>query len=408
MIREFNNRTRQRRRASQRHLDDEDLLLDRRSKPVSEVGIAGIDKILFYVIVALALIGITAVYSASAMEAMESYNNTGYFAIRQLIFFIVGFGLMWTLSRVSFFNWIRWTKPIALLVIGLLFYTMHNGVEAYGAERWVNIFGIQFQPSELAKLSVILLLSQALSATSGRVSKLNWLINMAMVGVTIMLVYQQPSLSMTIILASVSACMFIISGTPVWMVLGLAGIGGAVVVNKLMHTEYQLRRIMGWINPWKDPQDTGYNIIQSLYAIGSGGLFGTGLGMSHQKLYYLPFQYTDFIFAVWAEEWGLIGCVLLLGLYITMLYRCFVISRHCKSPFGQLLGFGITLVLAGQIIINVSVATGLFPVTGVTLPLISYGGTSVLITMAMLGIMLNLSRYRTTLSQIRPIHEIIR
>ncbi len=361
---------------------------------------ANLDRPLIYTVIALSILGLTAVFSASAMEAIDKYGNSLYFVQRQLIFFILGFGLMFSVAKFPYFYWSRLTKPLALIVIGLLIYTLRSGVEAYGAERWIRVFGFQFQPSELGKISTVLLLAQALNHNRNRIWNLNFCINLLLIGATIWLILKQPNLSMTIILASLSAGIMFIAGIRP-LVLGSAGVlGGTLLVYKLMHTEYQMRRIRGWLNPWKDAQDTGYNLIQSLYAIGSGGIFGKGLGMSHQKLYYLPFQYTDFIFSVWAEEWGLLGCFVLIGLFLTLLYRGVVIASSCQSKFGQLIAMGITLILACQMTINMFVATGLFPVTGVTLPLISYGGTSVLVTMTMLGILLNISRYRTSVQSL--------
>jgi cell division protein FtsW len=157
-----------------------------------------------------------------------------------------------------------------------------------------------------------------------------------------------------------------------------------------------MKRITGWLNPWKDPLETGYNLIQSYYAIGSGGLFGVGLGNSIQKLYYLPFQHTDFIFSVICEEWGFIGATIVIGLFLLLAWRGFTISRQCPSRFGKMLAFGLTLAILLQAMINISVTIGLMPVTGVTLPLISYGGTSMIVTLGMIGILLNISRYRST------------
>lgn len=371
----------------------------------ANVAVAGMDKPLLYVTLALSVLGLATVYSASAMEAMDKYGSSLYFVQRQLVFFIAGFGLMYAVSRFPFMYWSRFTKLLALGVIGLLVYTLANGVEAYGAERWIRIAGVQFQPSELGKVSVVLLLAQALGHKLGERQRLGFLINLGLIGMTVLLIYKQPSLSMTVILSVVSAGVMWIAGIPVWILGSMGVLGGSYVVYKLLHTEYQLRRIQGWLDPWKDAQDTGYNLIQSLYAIGSGGLLGVGLGMSHQKLYYLPFQYTDFIFSVWAEEWGLVGCVFLMGLFVTLLYRGYVIARTCRSSYGQLLAMGITLMLGVQVVINLAVATGLFPVTGVTLPLISYGGTSVLVTLVMIGILFNISRYRVTVSTLSPTHE---
>lgn len=366
----------------------------------SNTVVGSMDKVLLYTTVALAVLGLIAIFSASATQALDSYQNSLYFVQRQFIFLGVGFALMLGLSRIPFFVLPKFAPFFALVVIGLLAYTLQSGVEAYGAERWIRIFGLQFQPSELGKISVILLLAQALGQTTSRKINPLLLINLALIGATLLLTYKQPSLSMTIILSLVSLSLLFISGIPVWILTLFSGVGGSYIGYKLVHTEYQWRRIEGWLNPWKDAQDTGYNLIQSLYAIASGGLLGTGLGMSHQKLYYLPFQHTDFIFSVWAEEWGLIGCLVLIGLFLTLLYRGFSIAKACRSSSGQLLAIGITLVLAFQIIINLCVATGLFPVTGVTLPLISYGGTSVLVTLGMIGILLSISRYNINVSSI--------
>lgn len=383
----------QRRSRSQRQTT---VPIDELPQAKTGVALAGIDRILLYVTVALAVLGLTAVFSASATEAQDAFGNSLYYVQRQFIFFAVGFGMMIGISKLPFMSWSRIAHIFAIVVIGLLLYTLHSGVEAYGAERWIRVFGIQFQPSELGKISVVLLLAQAL----GQGKKLSFLsvFNGALIMISLLLIYKQPSLSMTLILSGVSFGLLFITGIPLALLGIMMAGGGSYVVYKLLHTEYQLRRIQGWLDPWKDAQDTGYNLIQSLYAIGSGGLIGTGLGMSHQKLYYLPFQYTDFIFSVWAEEWGFIGSLVLMGLFGTLLYRGFVIAKTCRSNFGQLLAMGITMVLGIQVIINLSVATGLFPVTGVTLPLISYGGTSVLVTLLMIGILLNISRYRLTVT----------
>jgi cell division protein FtsW len=219
-------------------------------------------------------------------------------------------------------------------------------------------------------------------------------VNLALVGMMILLIYQQPNLSVSMILGFMTLMMLFIGGIPLSVYLMTLPLLGYILFHKIMDTPYQKRRIVGWLNPWADPQDAGYNLIQSYYAIGSGGLFGVGLGHSIQKLYYLPFQYTDFIFAVICEELGLIGAIIVLGLFAIVGWRGFSIAFGCPSNFGQMLAFGITGVILLQAIINISVTVGLMPVTGVTLPLISYGGTSMVITLAMIGVLLNISRYR--------------
>ena len=350
------------------------------------------DKPLILIIVALTIIGMLTLFSATASQALDQFHNSLYFVIRQGIFFAAGYGLLWWVSRVPYFYWARLSKPFAFVVIGLLFYTMVNGVEAYGAERWIRIFGIQFQPSELGKLSVILLLAEGLRSPNGQ-GRINMLTNSVLIFVTIGLIYQQPSLSMTLILSVVSCFMLYVAGFRLAFMLPVISCAALVVVYKLLHTPYQLKRIKGWLNPWADPQNTGYNVIQSMFAISNGGIFGSGIGESFQKHYYLPFHHTDFIFAIFAEEWGLIGCVILLLLFIALAYRGCIIAQNSRSTFAQFLAMGLTITILMQVVINVSVATGLFPVTGLTLPFMSYGGTSILVTMTMLGILLNISRY---------------
>jgi cell division protein FtsW len=355
-------------------------------------GLGKLDRPLLFVVIILTVIGLTTLFSATATQAFDESGNSLFYVVRQGLFFLFGYGIMFGLSRLPYFAWIRLSKPFALIVIALLLYTLLNGVESYGAERWIRIMGVQFQPSELGKISIILLMAEALRIPFGQ-RKFNFTLNMVLAGLTIGLIFKQPSLSMTIILSVVSVLLMFISGVRKSFLL--SALIPAVILGglKVMQTPYQLKRITGWLDPWGDQQGTGYNLIQSLFAIGSGGLFGSGLGGSYQKLYYLPFHYTDFIFAIFAEEWGFLGCLGLIALYIAMFYRGYLIAQRSLSPFAQYLAMGITLVLMLQVAINISVATGVFPVTGLTLPFMSYGGTSIIVTFVMLGILLNISRY---------------
>jgi cell division protein FtsW len=277
--------------------------------------------------------------------------------------------------------------------VGLLLMTMFMGTTANGSERWIMLpFGFQFQPSDFAKVGAIALMAQATSQRT--LLNLGTVINLVVVGFMTLLVLQQPNLSVTMILGMITFAMLFVAGLPRVIVLGALPILAFGVYQKIRHTEYQWKRIVGWLNPWKDAQDAGYNLIQSYYAIGSGGLFGVGLGNSIQKLYYLPFQHTDFIFSVICEEWGFIGAVIVIGLFALLGWRGFTIAWHCPSRFGKMLAFGLTLAIVLQAMINISVTIGLMPVTGVTLPLISYGGTSMVVTLGMIGILLNISKTR--------------
>jgi len=352
------------------------------------------DKGLLYITICLLLLGLVALYSASAPVALDEFGLAEYYVIRQGLFIGVGTVVMLVMARIPYYFWARWARPIGVAVLILLTFTLMQGVEANGAERWLSIGGFQFQPSEAGKIAVLLLLAQGLAQRNKPHKTLDFWINLGLIGGIIGLILKQPNLSMTIILSVVSVCLMFIAQLPTF-VLGFGVVGGvAFAIHKVLNTPYQLRRINGWLDPFKDAQDTGFQLVQSLYAIGSGGVFGRGLGMSHQKLFWLPFPYTDFIFSVWLEEWGLVGGLLLMGLFITLFTRGFVIAKGCRSPFGQYLAMGIVLMLAVQTFINIAVASGFFPVTGVTLPLFSYGGTSIVVTMAMIGLLLNISTFR--------------
>jgi cell division protein FtsW len=269
---------------------------------------------------------------------------------------------------------------------------MFMGVTANGSERWIPLaFGFQLQPSEIAKISAILLMAQATS--QGRLITPILFRNLALVAVMIFLIYQQPSLSISMIVSAITAIMLFVGGVPLFLFVGGAPFVLYGLYHKIKGTEYQWKRIVGWLSPWEDPQGTGYNLIQSYFAVGSGGLLGMGFGRSVQKMYYLPFHHTDFIFSIICEEMGFLGAFILISMFVLLAWRGFFVALRCPSRFGQMLALGITCAITLQMIINISVTIGLMPVTGVTLPLISYGGTSMVITLAMIGILINISRY---------------
>jgi cell division protein FtsW len=352
------------------------------------------DQTLIYITLSLVLVGLMSVFTASAAQADLETGNSIAILFKQVLSAILGGLLLVGLSRFSFERLKFLAHPLAFVSIGLLLLTMLVGTTANGSERWIMLpFGFQFQPSDLAKVAAILLMAQATSQP--RLFNGTGLFNLALITGMIALIYQQPNLSVSMILGMMTVAMLFVAGLSLHVLVpSLCGIA-YVVSKKVAQTPYQMERITGWIDPWRDPLDTGYNLIQSYYAVGAGGLFGAGLGNSIQKLYYLPFQHTDFIFSVICEEWGFFGAAIVLGLFGLLAWRGFTIARQCPSPFGRMLAFGLTLAITLQAIINICVTIGLMPVTGVTLPLISYGGTSMIVTLGMIGILLNISRYRS-------------
>jgi cell division protein FtsW len=360
-----------------------------------------VDKPLVICTLALCLCGLVAVYTASAHQSVHEAGHSWAYVLKQLLAFGLGLTGMGLFSRIPYTRWQVLSRPLALVSIVLLVLTMFIGTTANGSERWIPLpFGLQFQPSDVAKIAGVLLIASA-AAQRGLFSA-GALLNYALVLVMVGLIYLQPNLSVSMLLTMVGAALLYMAGLNGWLYVVLAPPTLYGLFLKIKDTEYQWRRITGWLNPWKDMQDTGYNLVQSYFAIGSGGFLGVGLGHSIQKQYYLPFQHTDFIFSVWCEELGLLGGLILMILYGVLAFRGFNIAFQVPSLFGQLLAAGLTLMITLQATINMCVTMGLMPVTGVTLPLISYGGTSVIITLCMIGILLNISRHRQNVQPMGP------
>jgi cell division protein FtsW len=354
------------------------------------------DTMMLLIIAALVVFGIMAIVSAGAPEGAAVYHNPAYFAIKHIVAVIIGIIAMVFTSNIDYKKWKNWTMPFAMIVTGLTAATLIPGIGRadYGSSRW--LMGLPIQPSEFAKIASIFLVASAVTDSKNLFSR-KMVENLIIVAVLIIIVLKQPNLSIAVILTMITLALLMIGGASFRLIGGFGFSSLAMLMvfglQNILHG-YQMKRITGWLNPWSDPQGIGYNIIQSLYAIGSGQFIGTGYGNSLQKHFWLPFCYTDFIFAVICEEFGFVGAVLLIGLFLTFIYRGFLIANRCTNHFGKLVAFGITFSIAIQAFINMAVATGVFPVTGVTLPLISHGGTSIVITLAMLGVLLNISKKR--------------
>lgn len=350
------------------------------------------NKALITLVLTLVGFGLMAVYSASAPEALELYQDSTVYLRKQAIAAVIGLFVMFTLSRHDYRKLRKFAWPFALISFGLLLLTLIKAISVtqYGSSRWLAIGPFQFQPSELVKVSAIILMASGLS-------KYFWwhrqvFARIALVLIMAGIVVKQPDLGTALMIMGTLLSMLFVSGTNSLWIISSIGIGGALVWHHIQKTPYQMARIQSWLNPYEHPQKEGWNIIQAQLAIGSGGLWGLGFGRSLQKLHYLPVQHADFIFAVIAEEFGLVGCVALLGLYSLFSYYGFKTALEARTLFGRFLAIGITSSITLQAVTNICVTTGLFPVTGITLPFVSYGGSSLVITLSLVGILLSISR----------------
>ncbi len=356
------------------------------------------DQPLIIIVAFLVIIGFLAIFSATAPKCMREGVNLATFLVKQVIYAGVGFFVMGFLARFDYKKLERYNKNFMWIVIALLFILQFTplGVTINGAKRWINLGFMQLQPSELAKPLFCLLLASAFKDKVDLFNTKNWTRIFIPMLVVLFLIFKQPNLSMVLILLSTCLVLYVAASGPI-ILLGIMGgaigLGALSMVPKLLHG-YQMDRITIWLNPGSDALGKGYNIIQSLIAFASGGFSGTGYGGSIQKLAYLPECHTDFIFAIIAEEFGWIGCLFIVGLFVALVHRGLKIAKRCPDMYGKLMAIGITFIFGAQALLNMSVASGFCPVTGVTLPFISYGGTSIIVSLAMVGILLNISKQR--------------
>jgi cell division protein FtsW len=355
------------------------------------------DLWLFVCIVSLLAIGMVMVYSAGAVLAFHEYGDSYYFVKRQLLF--AGFGLvaMYFTARTDYRIWQKYAKVVLLICLALLVAVLIPGIGVVrgGARSWLGISSFGIQPSEFMKLGMILFLARWLSRPDYDISSFTrgLLPPLGLMGLAFGLIMLQPDLGTGTVMMGASMLIVFTAGARMKH-LGLLALSGAAGFAALIAAApYRLQRITAFLDPWSDPLGAGYQIIQSLYAIGPGGLAGLGLGMSRQKYSYVPEPQTDFIFSILAEELGFIGGMAVLGLFLVLVWRGMRVAITIPDTYGSLLAVGIVAMVAVQVVINIGVVIGLMPVTGITLPLISYGGSSLTLMLTALGILLNLSRY---------------
>lgn len=342
-------------------------------------------------------IGVVMVYSASAVAAFHDYGDAYYYVKRQLIFAVLGIVSMLFMMNVEYTFWRKWAVPLLLICFGMLLIVLIPGIGVVrgGARSWLGIGSFGIQPSEFMKLAMILFLAKLLAEKHNQITQFTrgLLPPLGIMGMAFGLIMLQPDLGTGAVMIGASLLVIYVAGAKLTHLGGLALVGVFGFVGLIAAAPYRLQRITAFLDPWQDPLGAGYQSIQSLYAIGPGGLVGLGLGMSRQKYNYLPEPQTDFIFSILAEELGFIGGALLILLFLLLIWRGMRTAMMLSDPFGSFLATGIVGIIAVQVLINIGVVIGLLPVTGVTLPLVSYGGSSLTLLLTALGLLLNLSRY---------------
>jgi cell division protein FtsW len=354
-----------------------------------------VDHVLLSCVLALLALGIVMVYSAAGIRAEAVFGHEHYYVTRQILFAAVGLGVMLVAARIPYQAYKRWTYPLLGVVMLLLIGVFIPGVGSTmgGATRWIDLGYFYLQPSEVAKFALVLYLAYSLTKKQDHISSfsIGILPHLMVSGVALALILLEPDFGTTAVLASILFAMMFVAGTRILHLSAIFAVAAPLAFVVLIGAEYRRRRLLAFLDPWADQADTGFHIIQSWLAFHRGGLFGVGLGAGTQKLFYLPAAHTDFIFSVVGEELGLVGVLLTIGAFGLFIARGTSVARRAPDLFGQLLGTGITFIIGLQAVINMMVVTGLLPTKGLTLPFVSYGGSSLVAYLFMVGVLLNIS-----------------
>ncbi len=356
------------------------------------------DPWLILAVLALTAIGLVMVYSASSSLALKRHMDAAYFFKRQLLHVGVGLGLMIFLARMEYDRLRRWAYPFLGLVFILLVAVLIPGLghRAGGAARWLRLFGVSIQPSELAKLALMMYMAYSLSAHHDNIRTFSrgFLPHLGMSVVLVLPILAQPDLGMSLMVFTIGLVMMFVAGVRMLYLGGLVVTAIPVVYTLIVAFPYRFQRLAVFLDPWKYRYGAGFQIVHSFLAFGSGGTMGAGLGASKQKLFYLPEPHTDFIFSVLGEELGLWGVALVLSLFLLLVWRGIKTALGARDLFGTYLAMGATLIIGLQAFVNAGVVMGALPTTGLTLPFISSGGSSMVTNFVCVGILLSVSAHR--------------
>ena len=356
-----------------------------------------VDFSILLVISVLCAFGLVMIFSASYYYAQHysgANNDSFYYLKRQLVYLLIGYPIMLLVSLIDYRIIERLRSVFMAISIVLLIAVLLWGQDLNGGKRWLNIAGISIQPSELAKFGLMIFMCSYMSRHKNEMNtfRFGMLPMLLAIGFIAGLVMLQPNMSMAVIIGFIGVVLLYLGGCDLkqLVILGIIGIIGFFVLAR--SAQYRMDRLTSFGNPELDPQGTGYQLLQSYYAIGSGGFFGKGLNNSYQKLLYMTYGESDFIFAILCEEFGFVGGLVVILMYAWIVFRGMVVSMRCRNRFGSLLAAGISIVFGFQVFVNIGVVTGLLPTTGQALPFISAGGTSLLVFLAAMGLLLSISR----------------
>jgi cell division protein FtsW len=344
----------------------------------------------------LIFIGVVMIYSSSSIYALRVLGDSLYFLKRHVVFLFIGLVATLSVMAIDYRDLQRWAKPMLAIAIVMLLLVLIPGIgkASYGARRWFRIGSLYFQPSEFAKLAMLVYVSDFLARKQGQIRNFfsGFLPVLLMLGVVCLLILKQPDLGSTILIGTITMILLFIAGAR-WTHIGLLVtlvLPGFYFL--IVNVPYRLKRIITFLDPWQDPKGTGFQLTQSQIALGTGGIFGLGLGKSMQKLFYLPAAHTDFIFSIIGEELGFVGAFVVILLFMVLIWQGARIAKRTSDPFGYFLSSGIVAMIGLQAVVNIGVSIGALPTKGLPLPFISYGGSALVFNMMALGLLLNISR----------------